>query len=118
MRGIAIYKRLFLALLNTNSLRNKFELLTQQISGSVNIFMLSVTKLYSSFPNGQFLIPGYGTPCRIDRNCQREGIMLFVRDDIPYKLLAMENSPIEGSTLSQICEKKWLLYGSYNQQTL
>ena len=80
--------------------------------------MLSVTKLYSSFPNGQFLIPGYGTPCRIDRNCQREGIMLFVRDDIPYKLLAMENSPIEGSTLSQICEKKWLLYGSYNQQTL
>ena len=53
--------------LTINSLMNKFDTLTQQISGNVDILMLWETKPDRSFPEGQFLIPGYSAPYRIDR---------------------------------------------------
>ena len=58
--------------------------------------MISETKLDNSFPEGQFLIPGYSSPYRFERNCRGGGIMLYVREDIPSKLLSIENQPIEG----------------------
>ena len=87
-------------------MRNKFDALTQQIIGNVDILMLSETKLDSSFPEGQFLIPGYGAPYRIDRTCHRGGIMLFVREDIPSKLLLAENAAIEGLYIEIKLRKK------------
>ena len=90
------FNKLVLGHLNINSLRNKFDALTQQIKGNVDILMLSETKLDSSFPEGQFLISGYGAPYRIDRTCHGGGIMLFAREDIPSKSLLAENAPIEG----------------------
>ena len=74
--------------LNINSLRFKFDSLVQKITGNVGIFMISETKLENSFPEGQFLIEGYWKPYRIDRNCHRAGIMLYIRADIPSKLLS------------------------------
>ena len=47
-----------------DSLRNKFDCLDQQITGNVDVFMVSETKLDNSFPVGQFLIDGYGPPIR------------------------------------------------------
>lgn len=44
--------------------------------------MISEAKLDNSFPEGQFLIAGYGTPNRVDRNCLEGGIMLFVKENI------------------------------------
>ena len=79
--------------LNINSLRFKFDSLVQKITGNVGIFMISETKLENSFPEGQFLIEGYWKPYRIDRNCHREGIMLYIRADVPSKLLSTETSP-------------------------
>ena len=58
--------------------------------------MKSETKLDNSFPEGQFLIPGYSSPYLLDRICRGGGIMLYVRDDIPSKLLSIENKRIEG----------------------
>ena len=58
--------------------------------------MISETKLDNSFPKGQFLIPGYGVPYIIDRNCHGGGIILFVREDIPSKLLSTENALVGG----------------------
>ena len=84
------FNKLVLGHLNINSLRNKFDALTQQIIGNVDILMLSETKLDSSFPEGQFLIPGYCAPYRKDRTCHGGGLMLFVREDIPSKLLLTE----------------------------
>ena len=52
--------------------------------------MISETKLDNSFPEGQFLVEGYSKPYRIDHNCQGGGIMLYVRADIPSKLLPTE----------------------------
>ena len=39
--------------LNINSLRNKFDILSEQVKGSIDIFMVSETKLDGSFPEGQ-----------------------------------------------------------------
>ena len=76
--------------LNINSLRLKFDSLVQKITGNVDILMISETKLDNSFPEGQFLIEGYSKPYRIDSNCQGGGIILYVRADIPSKLLSIE----------------------------
>ena len=57
--------------------------------------MVSETKLDNSFPVGQFLIDGYGPPIRLDRDIHGGGLMLFVREDIPCKLLSFENKPME-----------------------
>ena len=82
--------------LNINSLRNKFVCLVQQITGNVDILMVSQTKLDNSFHVGQFLIDGYGTPIRPDCGIHGRGLMLFVREDIKCKLVSMESKPIEG----------------------
>ena len=51
----------------------------------------------------------------IDRTCHGGGLMLFVREDIPSKLLLAENAPIEGVYIViNLREKKWLICGSYN----
>ena len=72
------FNKLVLGRLNINSLRSKFDALTQANKREcIDIPMLSETKL-DSFPEGQFLIPGYGAPYRIDRTCHGGDIMLFV----------------------------------------
>ena len=48
--------------------------------------MISETKLDSSFPNGQFQ-KGYSEPYRLDRNGNGAGILAFIREDIPTKLI-------------------------------
>ena len=54
--------------LNINSLKNKFDLLSKQVKGSIDILMVSETKLNDSFPEGQFLIEGFHSPFRFDCN--------------------------------------------------
>ena len=58
--------------------------------------MISETRIDVSFPIGQFLLNGYITPFRIDRNAHGRGILLYVWEDIPLKLLLVEENPIEG----------------------
>ena len=74
--------KLIIAHLNVNSLRNKFELLKEQIQDNIDILMISETKIDASFPIGQFLLNGYSTPFRLDRNADGGGILLYVREDI------------------------------------
>ena len=58
--------RIVLAHLNINSLRNKLDLLADQIKGNVDVLAISETKLDDSFPAGQFKIPGYASPFKLD----------------------------------------------------
>ena len=51
-------KRLIIGQLNINSLGNKFESLVQQVTGSIDIVMVSETKVDNSFPVCPFLIDG------------------------------------------------------------
>ena len=76
--------------------------------------MISETKLDESFPSMQFNIDGYNI-FRSDQNAKGDGILMYVRDDIPCKLIPMRNSTIEGFFIElKLRKKKWLLCCSYN----
>ena len=49
--------------------------------------MISETKLDSSFPKGQFHLHGFCEPYRLDRNGNGGRILVFIREDIPSKLI-------------------------------
>ena len=88
--------RLVIAHLNINSSRSKFENLVDQVPDNIEILMILKTKLDDSFPVGQFLIKRYSSPYMFDRYSQEGGIVLFVMEDIPTKLLTIESSPLKG----------------------
>ena len=48
--------------------KNKFDSLNFVIDNKTDIFLILETKLDDSFPTTQFLIEGFGTPYRHDRN--------------------------------------------------
>ena len=73
--------------LNINSIRNKFEMLSDQIKGNIEVLVVSEKKIYDSFPIGNFLIDGFSTPYRLDQNSDGGGLMLFVREDISPNLV-------------------------------
>ena len=83
--------------------------------GNIDILMTSEMKFDNTFPVSQFLIDGYTPPFTLDRDNNGGGIMLFVRVDIPCKLLSVENHPMEGFYVEISLRKaKWLLCFSYN----
>ena len=56
------------------------------------------------------MIKGYSTPFRVDEDSQGVEIMLFVREDIPSKLLTIEPSPAERFYAEiNVRKRKWLL---------
>ena len=96
-------------------MRNKFDILTDQITGNLDVMVISETKLDDSFPESQFKIPGYSSPFRLDRDQHGGGIMAFVREDITAKFLSFEDKPIEALFIKlNFRKKKWLLSCSYN----
>ena len=103
--------KLIFAHLNINSIRNKFDSFTDIIKDNIDILMISETKVDDSFPDGQFFLDGFGTPFSIDRNRNGGGIMLFIRTDIPAKLVPTDDYPVESLYFQK---KKWLLNCSYN----
>ena len=82
--------RLIISHLNVNSLRNKFEFLVPLVKDNIDILMLSETKLNSSFPLAQFSIEGYSEPYRLDRDRNDGGLILFIREGLPSKLLNLK----------------------------
>ena len=105
--------------LNINSLRNKFDSFIEILSSNVDIFLISETKIDSSFPTAQYKIGGYTTYKvrqkfkwrRYSSLCQRSH---YVREDIPYTLLNTE-SFIEGFCIEiKIRKKKCFLVCTYN----
>ena len=77
--------------------------------------MISETKIDASFPIGQFLLNGYSTPFRLDRNAHGG---VYVREDIPSKLLLVEENLVEGFfvEINLPGKEKWLLSCSYNSK--
>ena len=73
--------------LNVNSIRNKFDLLDPAVVRNLVILLITETKIDSSFPEAQFEINGFTTPYSVDRGCHGGGILLYIRQDIPSKLL-------------------------------
>ena len=88
--------KLVFAHININSLRNKFELIVDQVKGNIDVLIISETKIVHSFPLGNFLIGGFSKTTKLDRDSLGGGILLYVREDIPSNLLEVERKPIEG----------------------
>ena len=108
--------RLIFAHININSVRNKFEILQEVIGNNIDVLLISETKLDASFPSRQFILDGFTPPYRLDRKQHGEGIMLFIREGIPSKLLNADTSfGIENLLVEiNLRSKKWLISGSYN----
>ena len=83
---------IIIASLNINSIRNKFDQLSSVIQGNVDLLVVNETKVDSTFPTAQFTMEGY-TTYRLDRDKNGGGIMIFIREDIPSKILQNHNLP-------------------------
>ena len=66
-------EKVVFATLNINSLQNKFSSLADLVANNIDILVIEETKIDESFPEGQFLLPGYKKPYRKDRNCHGWG---------------------------------------------
>ena len=108
--------RIMIGQLNINFIRNKFEMLTSLITNKIDVLLLSEAKLNETFPLEQFLISGFATPLRLDRN-SKSGIMFSFRDNIPFRLLKARNCPSNTEALFieiNLRKKKWLMCCGYN----
>ena len=76
--------------------------------------LVSETKICDSFLLGQFVIAGFSTPYRLDRDCLVGGLMLFARKDIPSNLLTIEEKPLESFYVELKLCNKLLVNFSYN----
>ena len=109
--------KMILCHLNINSIRNKIDILACLVRGAVDIMLISESKINDSFPTNQFLIPGFSTPYRKDRDGKGGGILLYVRQDIPSKRLNYSHSHCEKKYENLFIEinlykKKWSIGGS------
>ena len=101
--------------LNINSLRNKFDKLTEMVKGFVDIFLIYESKVDDSFPEGQFIIDGSHAPFGCDRHRNGGRLLLYVREDIPSKVLHSDFPAAESFYTEIILHKKrWLINCSYN----
>ena len=80
--------RVIIDTLNINSLTNKFDQLKEIVLKYIDILVITKTKLDDTFPNAQFLVPGFSKTFRFYRNRKGGGVMIYVHENIPSKLLA------------------------------
>ena len=69
------------------------------------------------FPKVQFLVDGFSQPYRYDRNRNGGGIIIYIRDNIPSKLLEKHtfDDHMEGLFVElNFRNVKWLLLGTYH----
>ena len=113
--------RLIIGNLNINSIRNKFDQLTLLIKNNIDVLVITETKVDASFPVSQFKIDGYSIPYRLDRTSNGGGVMVYVREDIPSKLLNKHTflCGTEGVFVEiNLRKTKWLLLGAYRPPSL
>ena len=80
-------KNVVIGHININSLANKLEALKFIMRDALDILVVVETKIDESFPEQQFIIEGFSRPYRLDRNSHGGGVMIYIREDIPSKLL-------------------------------
>ena len=80
-------KNIIFSYININPIRNKFDNLCDLISKNVEIISVAETKLDGSFPNSQFLIPGFHESMRLDISSKRGGMLVYIRFSLPSKIM-------------------------------
>ena len=108
-------KNILIGHLNVNSLRNKSEAAKDLVQNKVDICFLSETKIDKAFPNQQFMINGYKL-FRRDRNCNDEGVLCYINENIPSKTVDVEGIVKEYEIVLiefSIKTREWLFIGLY-----
>ena len=49
---------------------------------------MAETKLDPSFPNSQFLIPGFHEPMRLDITSRRSGMLVYIKSSMPSRIVS------------------------------
>ena len=82
----------------------------------LDILVICENKLDETLSSSQFYMDGFSLPYRLDRNHNGGGVMIFVKQDIPSKLLIKQTFPrdFEGLFVEwNFGKSKWLLFGTY-----
>ena len=86
------------------------------VDQNIDIVCLAETKLDSSFPKSNFIIPGYSSPYRLDVNDRSGGLLVYVKDHIISKQLNKFMIP-EGIQVIpfeiNLRKSKWLIISAY-----
>ena len=102
--------------LNVNSLRNKvtdLKVIPEHLS--LDVFVLTETKLDESFPNAQSTLDGYEIRARKDRNKFGRGLIESVRKGLICKRTAKYELKSNECICSEITfsKKKWVIFSIY-----
>ena len=101
--------------LNVNSFRNKIRAVQELITKNIDICLLSEIKTDENFPNQQCNISNYKT-FRGDRNKHGGGLLFYINENIPRKLLNDEIIPSDTEMIMfefLVKTRKWLCIGVY-----
>ena len=79
--------RIIIGHLNINSIKNKFDSLARVVGNSLDILMVSETKIDNTFPESQFLIKCFSKPFRFDSTAKGGKIFFYIRKDIPCRYI-------------------------------
>ena len=105
-------KNIIFSYININSIRNKFE----NLCDMVDVLSIAVTKLDSSFPNAQFLLPAFQEPLRLDINHRSGGLFVYIKASLPSKILSKFKLPIDIQIIPfeiNLRKEKWLFVSIY-----
>ena len=109
-------KNIIFSYININSIRNKFDNLCDLISKNVDILSVAETKLDPSFPNSQFLIPGFHEPMRLDITSKRGGMLVYIKSSLPSRIMSNFKLPENIQVIPfefNLRKEKWLFVSIY-----
>ena len=95
--------------ININSIQNKFKFLSNSTKGNLDILMVPETSSGSRFQSNQFTIEGWAAPIAFDRNGWGGGILFYIWEDIPTRLLTSLTKDFEGSFVELNLHQKEIL---------
>ena len=102
--------------LNINSITNKFENFTGNVQKNVDVLVIAETKLNETFQTGQFYIPSFKHPYRLDISGNSGGLLVYMNEQIPSKQLEGVDIPNDIQVLPielNLKKTKWLLLPVY-----
>ena len=103
--------------LNINSIAFKFDELRSLVTCIFGILIIIGTKIDETFSLSQFHVVGFSKPYRLERNRNDCGIIIYIREDIPNKLLTRHRFSKDITELFiEVNFRKctWLLYRRYH----
>ena len=112
------FNKIIVAHSNINSLRNKFDVLTNSVTEYIDKLVISETKFEHTFPHALYHLMDFPNPHRLDRNSHGGGILVYLRDNIPSNLVKLDQKfeNLEGFFIElELSNKnKWLFNYSCN----